>query len=62
MTIILNKTVLVTSADGFIGSHLTELLLEKGYNVRAMSHYNAFNYWRWLVEDIPTNPNLKIIN
>jgi len=47
---------LVTGADGFIGSHLTELLLEKGYKVRALSYYNSFNYWGWL-EDIPANPN-----
>lgn len=53
-------TVLVTGADGFIGSHLTELLLEKGYNVRALAQYNSFNYWGWL-EDIPENNNLEII-
>lgn len=51
---------LVTGADGFIGSHLTELLLEKGYKVRALAQYNSFNYWGWL-EDIPSNPNLEII-
>ncbi len=51
---------LVTGADGFIGSHLTELLLEKGYNVRALAQYNSFNYWGWL-EDIPLNPNLEIV-
>lgn len=42
------KTVLVTGADGFIGSHLTEMLLEKGYNVKAFSFYNSFNKWGWL--------------
>ena len=42
------KKVLVTGADGFIGSHLTEMLLEKGYNVKALSYYNSFNYWGWL--------------
>ena len=52
---------LVTGADGFIGSHLTELLLEKGYKVRALSYYNSFNYWGWL-EDIPVNPNLEIVS
>lgn len=52
--------VLVTGADGFIGSHLTELLLSKGYKVRALALYNSFNYWGWL-EDIPKNPNLDII-
>jgi NAD dependent epimerase/dehydratase len=52
--------VLVTGADGFIGSHLTELLLEKGYKVRALAQYNSFNSWGWL-EDIPQNKNLEII-
>lgn len=54
------KNVLVTGADGFIGSHLTELLLSEGYNVRALSQYNSFNYWGWL-EDIK-HPNLEIVN
>ncbi|MCR0523032.1 NAD-dependent 4,6-dehydratase LegB [[Clostridium] innocuum] len=40
--------VLVTGADGFIGSHLTERLLEKGYEVRAFIYYNSFNNWGWL--------------
>ena len=40
--------VLVTGADGFIGSHLTEMLLEKGYDVRAFAYYNSFNNWGWL--------------
>lgn len=35
--------VLVTGADGFIGSHLTEALLDRGYSVRALSQYNSFN-------------------
>ncbi|MCG4662740.1 NAD-dependent 4,6-dehydratase LegB [[Clostridium] innocuum] len=42
------KKVLVTGADGFIGSHLTERLLEKGYQVRAFVYYNSFNNWGWL--------------
>lgn len=42
------KRVLVTGADGFIGSHLTELLVEKGYRVRAFTFYNSFNSWGWL--------------
>src|ERR1035437_280125 len=54
------KKTLVTGADGFIGSHLTELLLEKGYKVRALAQYNSFNYWGWL-EDIPSNTNLEIV-
>lgn len=40
--------VLVTGADGFIGSHLTELLLEQGYDVKAFTYYNSFNTWGWL--------------
>jgi NAD dependent epimerase/dehydratase len=55
-----DKTVLVTGADGFIGSHLTEALLEKGCKVKALSFYNSFNFWGWL-EDIPANPNLEIV-
>lgn len=42
------KKVLVTGADGFIGSHLTELLMEQGYDVRAFVYYNSFNNWGWL--------------
>lgn len=42
------KRVLVTGADGFIGSHLTESLLEKGYEVKAFTMYNSFNTWGWL--------------
>lgn len=40
--------VLVTGADGFIGSHLVEFLIEKGYNVKAFTYYNSFNNWGWL--------------
>lgn len=44
----MKEKVLVTGADGFIGSHLTELLVEKGYEVRAFTLYNSFNTWGWL--------------
>jgi nucleoside-diphosphate-sugar epimerase len=40
--------ILVTGADGFIGSHLTEALVRKGYDVRAFVLYNSFNSWGWL--------------
>ncbi len=40
--------VLVTGADGFIGSHLTEELVKRGYEVRAFALYNSFNTWGWL--------------
>ncbi|APF18388.1 NAD-dependent epimerase/dehydratase [Caldithrix abyssi DSM 13497] len=55
------KTVLVTGADGFIGSHLTELLLSKGCRVRALSYYNSFNYWGWL-EEIPQSESLEVVS
>ncbi|MEG0826208.1 MAG: GDP-mannose 4,6-dehydratase, partial [Bacilli bacterium] len=42
------KKVLVTGADGFIGSHLVESLLDKGYKVKAFVYYNSFNNWGWL--------------
>lgn len=42
------KKVLVTGADGFIGSHLAESLLEEGYEIKAFTMYNSFNTWGWL--------------
>jgi len=54
------KTALVTGADGFIGSHLTETLLAHGVKVKALALYNSFNNWGWL-ENIPRNNNLEII-
>ena len=40
--------ILITGADGFIGSHLTEALVRAGYDVRAFVLYNSFNSWGWL--------------
>lgn len=42
------KNILVTGADGFIGSHLTEHLVKQGYNVKAFVYYNSFNSWGWI--------------
>lgn len=42
------KKALITGADGFIGSHLTEMLVSMGYEVKALSQYNSFNNWGWL--------------
>jgi NAD dependent epimerase/dehydratase len=43
-----SKRILITGADGFIGSHLTEALVRAGYEVRAFVLYNSFNSWGWL--------------
>ncbi|GAB5418347.1 MAG: 4,6-dehydratase LegB [Crocinitomicaceae bacterium] len=51
---------LVTGADGFIGSHLTEMLLQRGYKVRALAQYNSFNYWGW-IDDL-SHENLEIVS
>jgi NAD dependent epimerase/dehydratase len=56
-----NKTVLVTGADGFIGSHLVEMLVKKGAHVKALSQYNSFNYWGWL-EDIDCLDRIEVLN
>ena len=44
----MRNKVLVTGADGFIGSHLTEELVLRGYDVKALVQYNSFNSWGWL--------------
>ena len=54
------KEVLVTGADGFIGSHLTEMLLDKGFKVRALSYYNSFNNWGWLEGVV--HPGLEVVS
>lgn len=55
------KSVLVTGAGGFIGSHLCESLAKKGYKVRAIIRYNSGNFWGWL-EDSSYKKNIDIIS
>jgi nucleoside-diphosphate-sugar epimerase len=55
-----DKTVLITCADGFIGSHLTEALVQEGTKVKARSYYNSFNNWGWL-EDIDCLNEIEIL-
>lgn len=54
-----NSRILVTGADGFIGSHLTEYLVDHGYSVRAFCYYNSFNSWGWL-DSLPESKLEKI--
>lgn len=56
-----NQSILVTGADGFIGSHLTELLVREGYQVRALCQYNSFNNWGWL-EDVDCPGQIDVLN
>lgn len=51
---LIGKKILVTGADGFIGSHLTEELIRRGHDVRAFVYYNSFNSWGWL-DTLPPN-------
>jgi len=55
-----NKKVLVTGADGFIGSHLVELLFAEGFSVKALAQYNSFNNWGWL-EDINCKEDIQVV-
>ena len=55
------RSVLVTGADGFIGSHLTEALVARGARVRALSQYNSFNFWGWL-EHIKYSDNVEVVS
>ena len=54
------KDILITGADVFIGSHLTETLVHEGFNVKALSHYNSFNHWGWL-EDIDCLSDIEVL-
>ena len=56
-----NKNILITGADGFIGSHLTELMVREGFNVTALSMYNSFNDWGWL-EKVECKNDIEIIS
>ena len=52
---------LITGADGFIGSHLTELLVKEGFQVKALCQYNSFNDWGWL-EDVGCRGQIEVVN
>jgi NAD dependent epimerase/dehydratase len=56
-----NKNILVTGADGFIGSHLVEMLVKQEARVKALSFYNSFNNWGWL-EDIDCLKQIEVLN
>jgi len=55
------KRVLVTGADGFIGSHLVERLVQQGASVRALVQYNSFNFWGWL-EELPSLDGVEVVS
>lgn len=57
----MTNKILITGADGFIGSHLTELLLKQGHEIKALSQYNSFNNWGWL-EDIGSIKGVEVLN
>lgn len=60
MGMFIGQKVLVTGADGFIGSHLVEMLVKEGAQVRALSQYNSFNNWGWL-EDINCLDAIEVV-
>ena len=55
------KNILVTGAGGFIGSHLTELLVAEGFQVKAFVHYNSWNKWGWL-DSSPAKNAIKVVS
>jgi NAD dependent epimerase/dehydratase len=56
----MTQHILVTGADGFIGSHLVELLVREGFKVKALSQYNSFNHWGWL-EDVSCREDIEVV-
>ena len=56
----MSKNILLTGATGFIGSHLTELLVEKGFNVVAFDRYNSNSHWGWL-ENSKYKDDIKVV-
>jgi len=55
-----SRRILVTGADGFIGSHFTEMLVKRGARMKALSYYNSFNYWGWL-EDLDCLNDIEVL-
>ena len=53
------KKIFITGSEGFIGSHLVELLVKKNFKIKALVQYNSFNSWGWL-EDLDKNTLNKI--
>lgn len=56
-----SKRVLITGADGFIGSHLTEIAVRQAKHVRALALYNSFNTWGWL-DDLPCLKDVEVVS
>ena len=54
------KHILITGAGGFIGSHLVELCVNEGYDVKAFVRYNSMNHWRWL-ETVSCKGDIEVI-
>lgn len=55
------KKILITGADGFIGSHLCEILCKKGHKIRALSQYNSFNFWGHL-EGVECLKDIEVVS